>query len=206
MPTYTIYYAGGKDSEGYTTLIDVIRVILERWEDDEINATGIMAFLKANGRDFGDITDDNLADTSKDIRLTISDAVVEICSRGSASSQKAFVTALLPLIEVSENNTYALEYEGDIITCENCSNLMDVIRHITQMWADGDIDAHGTLNFLKAHGHDFNGLTDDDINEDTSAQLLSKISETLIDVCSTGGKDVYEAYIAALTHIKVVLS
>ena len=66
MNTYTIEYAGGFDSGGYESLMEAIRVILERWEDDEINATGIMAFLKANGRDFGVITDDNLADTDKD--------------------------------------------------------------------------------------------------------------------------------------------
>lgn len=206
MNTYTIDYAGGFDSGGYESPMEAIRVILERWEDDEINATGIMAFLKANGRDFGVITDDNLADTDKDTRLTISDAVVEICIRGGASSQKAFIEALLPLIEVREIATYALEYEGDIIPCEHCRNLMDLIEEILTMWADDDIDAHGTLAFLKKHGRNFDGLTDDEIDECTATSLLGKIGEAVIDVCSTGGKDVQEAYIAALTHIKVRMS
>lgn len=100
MSTFAIYYAGGFDSGGYETLIAVIRVILERWEDDEITCTGIMAFLKANGRVFDGITDDNLADTSKDTRLSISDAVVEVCAGGGDAAQKAFVEALTPLIEV----------------------------------------------------------------------------------------------------------
>lgn len=204
---YKIVYAFGIDSADYPTRIGAIRNILERWEDNEINCTGIMAFLKKNGHDFDGLTDDDLDDegckVTKETRLEISDAVRALCSSEGEEMELGFIRELA-FIDVCETSpSYAIEYEGDEIG--EYTSLIGAIKDILNMWADNDIDAYGTLSFLQAHGHTIvNGLTDDDINEGTDTSLLRAISAAVIKVCEAGGEPVQEEFITALKDIKMI--
>jgi hypothetical protein len=177
--------------------------ILERWEDDEISCAGIMAFLKNNGHDFDGLTDDDLDGISKDMRLTIGDAVRSLCSSGGEDMQLEFIGEL-SLIDVCETMPcYVVEYEGDVLG-DGCT-LIETIEEIMLMWATGDIDARGTLTFLLAKGvSDFKDLTEDDIDEGTDFDLLREIGAAVIKICKEGGEPVQEEFVEALEHVKVV--
>lgn len=205
MTTYTIEYAFGPDSSDYPTRMAAIRNILERWEDDEISCAGIMAFLKNNGHDFDGLTDDDLDDMSKETRLKIGDAVRALCSAGGEEMELEFIRDL-PLIDVCETTPcYVVEYEGDVMGDSGGGTLIETIEEIMLMWATGDIDARGTLTFLRAKGvSDFKDLTEDDIDEGTDFDLLREIGAVVTKICKEGGVPVQEEFIAALEHVKVI--
>jgi hypothetical protein len=208
MPSYTIEYAFGRDSSDYPTRMAAIRNILERWEDDEVNCAGIMTFLKNNGYDFDGLADDDLAGISKDMRLKIGDAVRSLCSSGKGETsdeamQLEFIGEL-SLIDVCETMPcYVVEYEGDVLG--DGGTLIETIEEIMLMWATGDLDARGTLTFLRAKGvSDFNDLTEDDIDEGAEFDLLREIGAAVIKICKDGGILVQEEFVVALENVTVV--
>lgn len=202
MPSYTIVYTGSLASKGDDSYQNIILDLLERWKSGEINCYGIMAFLKSQGCDFDGLTDEEINnEANREMRTAVAEATQAIFEDSDSDSEESTQPAA-PDEELQKAFVVAIQCI-ELPCKEHCSNLMDVIRDLMDMWPEGDVDAHGTLAFLKENGHDI-GLLDDDVSESTDTALLRRASEALIEVCSSGGEDVQKAYIAALKYIKVV--
>lgn len=81
--------------------------------------------------------------------------------------------------------SYTIKYEGGDYPADGCKILLDVIKVILCDWVDREIDAKGTVEFLKARCHDF-GITDADIDEGTYERLLKKMSTAAMKICTEG--------------------
>jgi hypothetical protein len=195
MSSYTIYYAKDVAPDDWDSLLDTISTLIERWVENEIKFVGIATFLKEHGSDFDDLTDEN---ATRELRLSVGKAAIEICTAGGEAVQRAFIRTL-HLGEFLKKSFYNVSYEG----IPHTDSLLYVIMDILSSWIKGRINAHGTLAFLKTQGHDF-GITDDDVNACTDAALMSTIVTAAVKVCKEGGILVQQEFVAALEHVTVV--
>lgn len=213
MPSYTIEYTGSFAAEGEDSQLEMIMDLLERWKEGEIKCYGIMAFLQAQGCDFDGLTDEEInKDTHKELRASIAAAAQVIFEDSDSNSEEdsegngieeAHEESRKGDEEIQKAFVEAIQYVE--LPLPECTSLLDVIRDIMLMWPEGNIDAYGTLAFLKEKGHDF-GLVDDEADDSTHSALMYSAAAAVNDICREGSEEVQRAYIASLKYIKVIES